>query len=69
MLYIDTENTFRPERIKQIAARYQLDADEVLNNIMVGRAFTVDTLTTLLMQAAGAMVEDQFSLLIIDSIM
>jgi meiotic recombination protein DMC1 len=30
VLYIDTENTFRPERIKQIAARYQLDAEEVL---------------------------------------
>lgn len=53
----------------QIAKRYDLDGDEVLNNIMVGRAFTVDSLHTLLMQAAGAMVEDQFSLLIIDSIM
>lgn len=69
VLYIDTENTFRPERIKQIAARYQLDAEEVLSNIMVGRAFTVDSLNTLLMQAAGAMIEDQFSLMIIDSIM
>jgi hypothetical protein len=36
---------------------------------MVGRSFTVDSLHTLLMQAAGAMIEDQFSLLIIDSIM
>ena len=69
VLYIDTENTFRPERIKDIAKRYELDAEEVLNNIMVGRAFTVDSLNTLLMQAAGAMVEDSFSLLIIDSIM
>ena len=69
VLYIDTENTFRPERIKDIAKRYDLDAEEVLNNIMVGRAFTVDSLDTLLMQAAGAMVEDSFSLLIIDSIM
>lgn len=58
MLYIDTENTFRPERIKQIAKRYELDAEEVLNNIMVGRAFTVDSMATLLTQAAGAMVED-----------
>lgn len=56
VLFIDTENTFRPERIKQIAKRYDLDAEEVLNNIMVGRAFTVDSLTTLLMQAGGAMV-------------
>lgn len=69
MLYIDTENTFRPERIKQVAKRYDLDGDEVLSNIMVGRSFTVDSLHTLLMQAAGAMIEDQYSLLIIDSIM
>jgi len=68
-LFIDTENTFRPERIKKIAKRYDLDPDGTLNNIMVGRAFTCDTLDTLLMQAAGAMVEDAFSLLIIDSIM
>ena len=36
---------------------------------MIGRGFTVDSLTNLLMQAAGAMVEDTFALLIIDSIM
>lgn len=69
VLYIDTENTFRPERIKSVAKRYDLDPEEVLNNIMVGRAFTVDSLQTLLMQAAGAMVQDSFALLIIDSIM
>jgi RecA/RadA recombinase len=34
-LYIDTEHTFRPERIKSIASRYKLDPEEVLNNIMV----------------------------------
>lgn len=69
VLYIDTENTFRPERIKQIALRYNLDAEQVLNNIMVGRAFTVDSLNNLIMQAAVAMIEDQFALMIIDSIM
>lgn len=69
MLYIDTENTFRPERIKSIAKRYELDPEEVLDNIMVGRAHTVDGLSTLLTQAAIAMVEDTYALLIIDSIM
>ena len=69
VLFIDTENTFRPERIKAIANRFDLDAEQVLSNIMVGRAFTVDSLVSLLMQAAGAMIEDQFSLLVIDSIM
>ncbi len=46
-----------------------MDADEALNNIMVGRAFTVDSLNALLIQGAAAMLEDTFSLLIIDSIM
>ena len=68
-MYIDTENTFRPERIKSIANRFDLDAEGVLNNILVGRAFTVDSLINLLMQAAGAMIDDQFSLLVVDSIM
>ena len=27
VLFIDTENTFRPERIKSIAKRYDLDPD------------------------------------------
>ena len=31
--YIDTEGTFRPDRLRSIAARYNLDADAVLNNI------------------------------------
>jgi meiotic recombination protein DMC1 len=69
VLFIDTENTFRPERIKAIAERYDLDPEQVLSNIMVGRAFTVDALINLLMQGASVMVEDCFSLLIVDSIM
>ena len=68
-MFIDTENTFRPERIKSIANRFDLDAEGVLNNILVGRAFTVDSLINLLMQAAGAMIDDQYSLLVVDSIM
>jgi meiotic recombination protein DMC1 len=35
VVYIDTENNFRPERSSAIAARYGLDSDEVLENIMV----------------------------------
>ncbi len=35
--YIDTEGTFRPERIRPIAERFNLDPDAVLNNIIVAR--------------------------------
>ncbi len=36
---------------------------------MVGRAFTVDSLNNLILQGAAAMIEDQYALLVIDSIM
>ena len=69
VIYIDTENTFRPERIKDIAKRYDLNENEILDNIFVARAYTVDHLNQLLMFAATKMNEDNFSLMIIDSIM
>lgn len=34
-LYMDTENTFRPERIVSIAKFYKMDVDSVLQNIIV----------------------------------
>jgi len=37
--YIDTENTFRPERIKQMAEGYELDPEDVLAKIYVARAY------------------------------
>lgn len=37
--YIDTENTFRPERIKQMAESYELDPEDVLSKIHVARAY------------------------------
>ncbi|MGV8168643.1 MAG: DNA repair and recombination protein RadA [Candidatus Nanoarchaeia archaeon] len=41
-VYIDTENTFRPERIVQFAKGFDLDPDQVLENIKVARAFNSD---------------------------
>jgi DNA repair protein RadA len=38
-VFIDTENTFRPERIKQIAEGFTLDVEEVLGKIHIARAF------------------------------
>lgn len=33
--YIDTEGTFRPDRIRAIAERFNVDADAALENIVV----------------------------------
>ena len=39
VFYIDTEDTFRPERITQMARGHGLDPDEVLERIHVARAY------------------------------
>lgn len=41
-VYIDTENTFRPERIEQLAKGAGLDPEKVLKNIKVARAYNSD---------------------------
>ena len=41
-VYIDTEGTFRPERIKQLAEGLGADPEKVLKNILVARAFNSD---------------------------
>ena len=41
VFYIDTENTFRPNRIIQMAEAYELNPDEVLNKIHVSRHHNV----------------------------
>ncbi|EPY38386.1 meiotic recombination protein DMC1 [Angomonas deanei] len=67
-VYIDTEGTFRPERIKPIAERFGLDNAAILENIMVARAYTHEHQAHLLSLVAAKMAEDQFSLLVVDSI-
>ena len=46
--FIDTEGTFRSERIIQIATRFGMDPTEVLDNIIVARAYTHETQIQLL---------------------
>lgn len=41
-VFVDTENTFRPERIIQIADAAGLDSDKALQNIKVARALSSD---------------------------
>ena len=68
-IVIDTEGTFRPERIVQIAERYGLNPEEVLENIYVCRAFSHEQQAELLVKAAGIMADDgNIKLLIVDSL-
>ena len=66
-LYIDTEGTFRPSRLIQIAERFGLNGDDVLDNVAYARAYNSDHQSQLLLQAASMMAESRFALLIVDS--
>lgn len=70
-LFIDTENTFRPERLRQIAARFNLDENQTLENVLYSRAFTSDQQMELLDLAAAKFHEEPgvFKLLVVDSVM
>ena len=41
-MYIDSENSFRPERVIQVAKKFGLDPDAVLKNIYVARAYNAE---------------------------
>ncbi|KAG0172855.1 recombinase rad51 [Apophysomyces sp. BC1021] len=56
-LYIDTEGTFRPNRILSAAARFNMDSEEALNNIACARAYNSDHQSALLLQASAMMTE------------
>ena len=68
VLFIDSEGTFRPERIKQIAEAKGLDADAVLRNIYVAKAINSDHQILLLDKADEIVKEKNIKLIIIDSL-
>ena len=66
-LYIDTEGTFRPEKLRPIAERFGLDPEEVINNVLYARAYNSDHQNKLLLQACCLMAESKFAVFIVDS--
>ena len=68
-VYIDTEGTFRPERIKQIAEGLDANPEMVLKNILVARAFNSDH-QVLLLEKVGEMIKngEPIKLVVIDSL-
>ena len=68
-VYIDTEGTFRPERIKQLAEGLGADPEKVLKNILVARAFNSDHQVLLLDKISEMIKEGEpIKLVIIDSL-
>ena len=66
-IYIDTEGTFRPEKLASIAERFGLDPKEAIENVFYARAYNSDHQNRLLMQVCALMCEHKFSLLVVDS--
>jgi len=68
-VYIDTEGTFRPERIRQIAEAMNAVTEKVLKNILVARAFNSDH-QILLLDKITEMIKDgePIKLVVIDSL-
>ncbi len=69
VLWIDTENTFRPERIVQMAQARGLDAQAVLKNIHVARPFNSDHQIILVDKADAVIKENHIKLVVVDSLM
>jgi DNA repair protein RadA len=67
-LYIDTEGTFRPERIIQMALAKDMDHNQVLKNITIGRAYNSDHQRLLAKEATKIINEKNIKLIIVDSL-
>ena len=67
-LYIDTEGTFRPERVQQIAEKRGLDSNKILQNIFISRAFNSDHQTVLTDTAKEIIKQENIKLVVVDSL-
>jgi len=67
-LYIDTENTFRTERIVQMAKHFGLSPEKVARNIIYAEAYTSDHQMFLLDNADEVIKGNNVKLIVVDSL-
>ncbi len=67
-IYIDTENTFRPERVIQMSEGQELDPEEVLSKVRVARAFNSHHQMLLAEKAYDIAKEHNVRCLVVDSL-
>lgn len=66
-IYLDTENTFRPERLVSIAEARKVDSRIALENVIVAKAYN-SAHQELIIEEAGPVIEDNNArLIIVDS--
>lgn len=68
VLYIDSESSFRPERVMSIAEKQGLDPEKALKNIYVARAYNADHQMLLTEKAEKFIKEKNIKLVIVDSL-
>jgi DNA repair protein RadA len=66
-LYIDTESTFRPERIVSIAQARNLDPDRILDNILVAKAYNSAHQELIIEQTGPVIDANNIKLIVVDS--
>ncbi len=66
--YIDTEGTFRWERIEAMARALDLDPDEVMENIYYVRAVNSDHQMAVVDELMGLMAKENIRLVVVDSV-
>jgi len=68
--YIDTEGTFRPDRIRAVAERFGVDSEAALGNVLYARAFNSEHQMELINECTSRFADEKdYKLLIVDSIM
>jgi len=67
-IYVDTEGTFRPERLVDMAEAYGMDTAQVLKNVVWARAYNSDHQILLCDQAMEMAPEKNAKLLVLDSV-
>jgi DNA repair protein RadA len=68
VIFIDTEGTFRPERVDQIARTRGLSSDDILKNVAICKAYNSSHLE-LIIKSMGKYIDDfKARMIIIDSI-
>jgi len=67
-IFIDTEATFRPERIVDMAKARGMDPDEALKNIFMARAYNSDHQIVLVEKAEDIIKKENIKIIIVDSL-
>ena len=68
VFYFDTENTFRPERIKELILKYDVNYDKLLKNILVSKIMSNSAFLLSLKELEKFLEKNTLNILIIDSL-